>query len=71
MITGPDGLGFQLARWFARQRSPETAGAINAELTAGDRWPRAAALGALLAEAVTLAPPRSLAQVPDTARPRR
>ena len=79
ILTGPDGLGFQLARWFARNGRTKTPGAIHAALTPA-RQPddmsavkaadaaAVAALGALMAEATALATDARRATVPE-ARP--
>jgi formylglycine-generating enzyme required for sulfatase activity/class 3 adenylate cyclase len=63
ILTGPDGLGFQLAPWFSRYGRPKTPGAINAAL--GET---AEAFGALIAEATAVCTASQRATAPD-ARP--
>ncbi len=68
ILTGPDGLGFQLAPWFSRYGRPKTPGAINAAVGgAGDAGPTEA-FGALIAEATAVCTASQRATAPD-ARP--
>ena len=68
ILTGPNGLGFQLAPWFSRYGRPKTPGAINAAVGgAGDAGPTEA-FGALIAEATAICTASQRATAPD-ARP--
>jgi formylglycine-generating enzyme required for sulfatase activity/class 3 adenylate cyclase len=68
ILTGPDGLGFQLAPWFSRYGRPKTPGAINAAVGgAGDAGPTEA-FGALIAEATAVCTVSQSATAPN-ARP--
>ena len=68
ILTGPNGLGFQLAPWFSRYGKPKTPGAINAAVVgAGDAGPTDA-FGALIAEATDICTASQRATAPD-ARP--
>ena len=68
ILTGPNGLGFQLAPWFSRYGKPKTPGAINAAVVgAGDAGPTEA-FGALIAEATDICTASQRATAPD-ARP--
>jgi formylglycine-generating enzyme required for sulfatase activity/class 3 adenylate cyclase len=68
ILTGPDGLGFQLAPWFSRYGRPKTPGAINAAVGgAGDAGPTEA-FGTLIAEATAVCTASQRATAPD-ARP--
>ena len=68
ILTGPDGLGFQLAPWFARYGKTKTAGAINASVGAATEAASAMAFGALLAEAAAICTATQRVTTPD-ARP--
>ncbi len=68
VITGPQGLGKGLEDWFGRHRIRRSAGAINAELMAGDALAGAAKLAGFMSEAAKLVTEaRSLAA--EDARP--
>jgi hypothetical protein len=68
VITGPQGLGKGLEHWFGRHRIRRSAGAINAELTAGDATAGAAKLAGFMSEAAkVVTEARSLAA--EDARP--
>ena len=68
VITGPQGLGKGLEDWFGRHRIRRSAGAINAELMAGDATAGAARLAGFMSEAAKLVTEtRSLAA--EDARP--
>ncbi len=68
VITGPQGLGKGLEDWFGRHRIRRSAGAINAELMAGDALAGAAKLAGFMSEAAKLiTEARSLAA--EDARP--
>jgi formylglycine-generating enzyme required for sulfatase activity/class 3 adenylate cyclase len=68
ILTGPNGLGFQLAPWFSRYGRPKTPGAINAAVVgAGDAGPMEA-FGALITEATAVCTASQRATAPD-ARP--
>jgi formylglycine-generating enzyme required for sulfatase activity/class 3 adenylate cyclase len=54
ILTGPDGLGFQLAPWFSRYGRPKTPGAINAAVSGAGYAGFAKAFGALIAEATAV-----------------
>jgi len=67
-ITGPQGLGKGLEDWFGRHRIRRSAGAINAELMAGDATAGAAKLAGFMSEAAQIVTEtRSLAA--EDARP--
>jgi hypothetical protein len=68
ILTGPDGLGFQLAPWFSRYGRPKTPGAINAAVGGAGDAERAEAFGALIAEATAVCTASQRATAPD-ARP--
>jgi formylglycine-generating enzyme required for sulfatase activity/class 3 adenylate cyclase len=68
ILTGPDGLGFQLAPWFSRYGRPETPGAINAAVRGARDAGHAEAFGALIAEATAVYTASQRATAPD-ARP--
>ncbi len=68
ILTGPDGLGFQLAPWFARFGKTKTAGSINTAVGAATEAASAMAFGALLAEAAAVCTATQRATSPD-ARP--
>jgi formylglycine-generating enzyme required for sulfatase activity/class 3 adenylate cyclase len=68
ILTGPDGLGFQLAPWFSRHGRPKTPGAINAAVGGARDAGRAEAFGALIAEATAVCTASQRATAPD-ARP--
>lgn len=68
VITGPQGLGKGLESWFERNRIRRSAGAMNAELMAGDAMVGAAKLAGFMSEAAKIvAETRSLAA--EDARP--
>ncbi|MGE0856251.1 MAG: SUMF1/EgtB/PvdO family nonheme iron enzyme [Hyphomicrobiaceae bacterium] len=68
VITGPQGLGKGLEDWFGRHRIRRSAGAINAELMAGDATQGAAKLAGFMSEAAKIVTEtRSLAA--EDARP--
>ena len=54
ILTGPDGLGFQLAPWFSRYGKPRTPGAINAAVGGVGDAGSTEAFGALIAEATAI-----------------
>jgi formylglycine-generating enzyme required for sulfatase activity/class 3 adenylate cyclase len=54
ILTGPDGLGFQLAPWFSRYGRPKTPGAINATVGVAGDARSTEAFGALIAEATAI-----------------
>ena len=68
ILTGPDGLGFQLAPWFSRYGRPKTPGAINAAVGGAGDAGSTEAFGALIAEATTACTASQRATAPD-ARP--
>src|SRR5205823_12534125 len=68
ILTGPDGLGFQLAPWFSRYGRPKTPGAINAAVGGASDAERAEPFGALIAEAPAVCTAPQRAPAPD-ARP--
>ncbi len=68
ILTGPDGLGFQLAAWFSRFGRPKTPGAINAAVGGASDAGRAEAFGRLIAEATAVCTASQRATAPD-ARP--
>jgi formylglycine-generating enzyme required for sulfatase activity len=67
ILTGPDGLGFQLAPWFSRYGRPKTPGAINAAIGGASDMPTEA-FRALIAEATAVCTASQRATAPD-ARP--
>ena len=69
IITGPDGLGFQLAAWFSRFGRPKTPGAINAAVGGARDAGRAEAFGALIAEATAVCTASQRATAPDATPP--
>jgi class 3 adenylate cyclase len=68
ILTGPDGLGFQLAAWFSRYGRPKTPGAINAAVGGACDAGRAEAFGRLISEATAVCTASQRATAPD-ARP--
>ena len=68
ILTGPNGLGFGLAPWFARYGKIKTAGAIHSELATGGDAVGARTFGALLSEASALSAEARRITAPD-ARP--
>ena len=68
ILTGPDGLGFQLAPWFSRYGRPKTPGAINAAVGGAGDAGATEAFGALIAEATAICTASQRAMAPD-ARP--
>lgn len=65
ILTGPDGLGFQLAPWFSRYGRPKTPGAINAAVGGAGEASSTEAFGALIAEATAVC----AATAPDAGPP--
>jgi formylglycine-generating enzyme required for sulfatase activity/class 3 adenylate cyclase len=69
ILTGPDGLGFQLAPWFSRYGRPKTPGAINAAIGGARDAGRAEAFEALIAEATAVCTASQHAMAPDAPAP--